>query len=52
MNTKIIINGDRLSNFKQLIHASDMTSDIWGAEFADGAYDYQSNEITFNVTEK
>lgn len=48
----IIINGDRLAHLKDKMEASDMTSNIWGAEFADGAYDYKSSEITFKVAEK
>ena len=43
----IIINDDRLAHLKGQMVASDMTSNIWGAEFADGAYDYESSEITF-----
>ena len=48
----IIINDDRLAHLKGQMVASDMTSNIWGAEFADGAYDYKSSEITFKVAEK
>ena len=48
----IIINSDRLAHLKGQMVASDMTSNIWGAEFSDGAYDYKSSEITFKVAEK
>ena len=48
----IIINEHRLAHLKSKMDEDSINSNIWGAEFTDGAYDFKSSEITFRVTEK
>lgn len=44
-----VISGDWLGSLKQKMEDSSMNSKIWGAELADGAWDYEAQEATFQV---
>ena len=48
MNT-ILINKHLLAHLKGKMHEDSITSDIWGAELADGASDWGATEVTFQV---
>ena len=49
---KEIINLDKLANLKQYAYDDGMSSDIWGAELADGASDFKSTEVRFRIVSK
>jgi len=50
--TPVVINEQQLAALKRFVFESGMTSDIWGAELADGASDFLSTECRFRVLSK
>lgn len=51
MNT-ILINKHLLAHLKGKMHEDSITSDIWGAELADGASDWGATEVTFQIRKR
>ena len=48
----LLINKHLLAHLKGKMHEDSITSDIWGAELADGASDWGATEVTFQVRSK
>lgn len=47
-----LIKGPLLAHLKGKMHEDSITSNIWGAELADGASDWGATEVTFQVRSK